>query len=74
MFKISECGVCKKSFDCQISIARLLALLAFVTAVPLACGQAPAPPANQGADLSLTADEVSLDLVVHDKRKGQFST
>jgi VWFA-related protein len=69
MFKISECGVCKKSFDCQISIARLLALLAFVTAVPLACGQAPAPPANQGADLSLTADEVSLDLVVHDKKK-----
>jgi len=33
MFKISECGVCKKSFDCQISIAGLLALLAFVAAV-----------------------------------------
>ena len=69
VFKISERGVRKKSSKCQISIARLLALLAFVVAVPWACSQAPTPPVSQGADLSLTADEVSLDLVVHDKKK-----
>jgi VWFA-related protein len=69
VFKKSECGVRKKSSEYRILIAKLLALLAFVAAVPFACGQAPAPPVSQGEDLSLTADEVSLDLMVRDKKK-----
>ena len=68
MFKISECGVHKKSSEHQISIIRLLALFALAASVPWACGQAAQPSVSQGADLSVTADEVSLELVVHDKK------
>jgi hypothetical protein len=50
------------------SILRLSAFLALAFAVRWACGQAPKQPVSQGADLSVTADEVSLDLVVHDKK------
>src|ERR1039457_380749 len=65
---MSECNVRKKSSKYHILIARLLALFAFVAAVPRAYGQAPKQPVSQAADLSVTADEVSLDLVVHDKK------
>jgi VWFA-related protein len=46
-------------------------LFAFLAAVPWVCGQAPKQPVSQEADLSVTADEVSLDLVVHDKKNKQ---
>jgi VWFA-related protein len=52
----------------RIPIAGLLALLAVAFPVPLAYSQAPTPSASQGVDLSVTADEVALDLVVHDKK------
>jgi len=50
------------------SIVKLSACLALAFAVPWACGQAPSQPLSQGTDLSVNADEVSLDLVVHDKK------
>jgi VWFA-related protein len=68
VFKTSGCNVHNKVSEHQIIIVRLLALFAFVAAVPWACGQTPTQPVSQGADLYVTADEVSLDLVVHDKK------
>jgi VWFA-related protein len=68
VFKTSGCGARKKISKRQIIIVSQLALFAFVTAIPWACGQAPKQPVSQEADLSVTPDEVSLDLVVHDKK------
>ena len=52
----------------QSSIVRVSACLALAFTAPWACGQAPTQPASHGVDLSVNADEVSLDLVVHDKK------
>jgi len=43
-------------------------LLAVASPVPSTYSQSPPPPPSQGVDLSVTADEVTLDLVVHDKK------
>jgi VWFA-related protein len=66
-----KCGACEKVSELRSLIVRLLALFAFLAAVPWVCGQAPKQPVSQEADLSVTADEVSLDLVVHDKKNKQ---
>ena len=50
------------------SMMRLSVFLALSCAAFCACGQAPKQPANQAVDVSINADEVLLDLVVHDKR------
>ncbi len=52
----------------RIPIASLLALLAVALPVPCAYCQTPMPPASQEVDLSVTANEVQLDLVVHEKK------
>ncbi len=52
----------------QILIAVLLTLLAVAVALPGAGGQTAKPPASQDVDFVVTANEVSLNLVVHDKR------
>ncbi len=55
-------------FERRIPVGGLMALLAVASPVPWARSQEPAPPASQGVDLTVTADEVSLDLVVHGKK------
>jgi len=50
------------------SIPRLPALLALFCAALCACGQAPKQPVSPAVDTSTDADEVSLDLVVHDTK------
>ena len=52
----------------RILIAVLLTLLAVAVALPGAGGQTAKPPASQDVDFVVTANEVSLNLVVHDKR------
>ncbi|HEY1255978.1 MAG TPA: VWA domain-containing protein, partial [Terracidiphilus sp.] len=47
---------------------RLLALFAFAPASPWVGAQTPVQPANQTVDLSANVDEVSLNMVVHDKK------
>jgi len=54
--------------DRQDSIIRLPAFLALLGAAFCAYGQAPKQPVSQPVDMSINADEVSLDLVVHDKK------
>ena len=52
-------------------IIRVLALLAVGFQIPCACGQAsqpPSPPTTQSIDAPAGASDISLDLVVHDKR------
>jgi VWFA-related protein len=44
------------------------AFLTFLIAAPWACAQASAQSASQSMDFSANVDEVSLDLVVHDKK------
>ena len=44
-----------------------LGFLAFTYSISWAFAQAPSQPSSQGTDLSVKADEVSLDLVVHSK-------
>jgi VWFA-related protein len=68
VYKASECSARKEVSERQIIIVRLLALLAFAAAAPWACAQATSQPASQTVDISVNADEVSLDLVVHDKK------
>ncbi len=52
----------------QSSIPRSAVFLTLLIAAPWACGQTPAQPSSQTVDLSANVDEVSLDLVVHDKK------
>jgi VWFA-related protein len=52
----------------RILIAVLLTLLAVAIALPGADGQTVKQPASQGVDFTVTANEVSLNLVVHDKK------
>jgi VWFA-related protein len=52
----------------RILIAVLLTLLAVAVALPGAGGQTAKQPASQDVDLTVTANEVSLNLVVHDKK------
>ncbi|HEY1209258.1 MAG TPA: VWA domain-containing protein [Terracidiphilus sp.] len=51
-----------------LKILKLSALLVLAFSLRWACCQAPALPPGQGTDLSVNANEVSLDLVVHDKK------
>ena len=51
-----------------ILIAVLLILLAVAVSLPRAGGQTATQPASQDVDFSVTANEVSLNLVVHDKK------
>ena len=62
------CGTRPKLSERQNSILRLSTFLALAFSIPSAFSQAPSPPVSQGADLSVNADEVSLDLVVHTKK------
>jgi VWFA-related protein len=55
-------------FQRRIAIAGLLALLSIAFLAPWVIGQAPAPAASQDVDLPVTANEVSLNLVVHSKK------
>ena len=52
----------------RILIAVLLTLLAVAVALPGAGGQTAKQPASQDVDFVVTANEVSLNLVVHDKK------
>ena len=52
----------------RIQVAVLSTLLAVAVALPGAGGQTAKQPASQDVDLTMTANEVSLNLVVHDKR------
>jgi VWFA-related protein len=52
----------------RILMAVLLTLLAVAVPLPRAGGQTAKQPASQDADLTVTANEVSLNLVVHDKK------
>ena len=60
--------ICAKVSERRNLIKWLPAFLVLSFALPGACGQAPSQPTSQGADLSVNADEVSLDLVVHTKK------
>ncbi|MGA2339037.1 MAG: VWA domain-containing protein [Terracidiphilus sp.] len=51
-----------------IPIAVLFTLLAVAVALPGAGGQTAKQPPSQDVDLTVTANEVSLNLVVHDKK------
>lgn len=68
VFNASKCGAHKKGSERQIVIVMLLALLGVAAAAPWACAQGPVQPASQTVDFSANVDEVSLDLVVHDKK------
>jgi VWFA-related protein len=68
MFEQDDKAAHTKFSERRIPIAGLLALFAVAFPVPVAYGQAPTPPPSQGVDLSVTADEVELDLVIHDKK------
>jgi VWFA-related protein len=68
MFELDSKAKRTRFFARWSPIATLLALLALASQVPSASCQAPTPPASQTVDLSVTADEVALDLVVHDKK------
>ncbi|MGO8935208.1 MAG: VWA domain-containing protein [Terracidiphilus sp.] len=52
----------------RIQVAVLSTLLAVAVALPGAGGQTAKQPASQDVDLTMTANEVSLNLVVHDKK------
>jgi len=60
--------MCAKVYERQNLIKWLPAFLVLAFTLPGACGQTPGQPTSQGADLSVNADEVSLDLVVHSKK------
>ncbi len=68
MFKTSECSAHKIASATSIHTAGLLALLAFAATIPWAHGQTPAQPTVQTVDISVNVEEVSLNLVVHDKK------
>jgi VWFA-related protein len=68
MFQLDNKAAHEASSARLILIAGSLALLAIFLPAHRAGCQTPAPPANQAVDLSVTADEVELDLVVHDKK------
>jgi VWFA-related protein len=68
VFKTSESSVNAKIVECRTIAVWLLALFAITAAAPWACAQAPAQPASQTVDITKNVDEVSLDLVVHDKK------
>jgi VWFA-related protein len=68
VFRTGECSTHRKLSERRITFASIFATLAFSAAASCVCGQAPAQTANQTIDLSANVDEVSLDLVVHDKK------
>ena len=68
VFETSKFCVNLDDFKCRTINVLLLTLFAFVAAAPWACAQKPAQPASQPVDISVNVDEVSLDLVVHDKK------
>ena len=69
MLQMNAWGVQMRSIGHTGSIVRFLSLLAIVAPVAWACGQAPKQPVPQQPEFTVYADEVTLDLVVHDKKK-----
>jgi VWFA-related protein len=60
--------MCVEQAERQGSVLQLSVFLALFCAAFCAYGQAQKQPASQAADVSIIADEVLLDLVVHDKK------
>jgi|CZKF01.1.fsa_nt_gi VWFA-related protein len=67
MYPMSKCGVNKKLSKHQSSIVKLLASIAIVLPVLLACGQTAQLPASQAADSTVNIEKVSLDLLANYK-------
>ena len=68
MFESNNKATHTRFSERRIPIVGLLALLAVIFPVSWASSQSPTPPSSQTVDLSVTADEVLLDLVVHGKK------
>jgi hypothetical protein len=68
MFQMSMCYIRTEKSWPRSSIAGLFALLTLAAMLPWAHGQTAQPTTSPVPTLILNAEEVSLDLVVHDKK------
>ncbi len=68
MFRSKENARYSRFYERRILIAGLLTLLSVAFSLPRAGGQTAKQPASQDVDIPVTANEVSLNLVVHDKK------
>jgi VWFA-related protein len=68
MLQMSRHCSSRKTVAGQIHTAWQIVLWSIAVPAPLACGQAPQQPAVQAVDSSVNAGQISLDLVVHDKK------
>jgi VWFA-related protein len=68
VFNTSKSSVNLDDFMRRTITVWLMVLFTFTAVAPLARAQKPAQPASQTVDISSSVEEVSLDLVVHDKK------
>ena len=68
MLQTNMCNARAEESGCRGSIAGLFALLALAAILPRAHGQTAQPPVSPAPSQFVTAEEVSLDVVVHDKK------